>query len=105
MGIQRLAFLLSFICLSAGIAVLAQGSHVHSEYLPKIKMTKVETDMLFVSNTPEQFMQIGFVARYPNQQLVTPPKNITVTMFSNSLKPLYENSKNQNLIAVTDGDS
>ena len=92
------------ISLSFAVHLRAQDSHVRSEYMPKVKMTKVETDMLFVSNAPDQFMQIGFVARYPNQQLVTPPKNITVTMFSNSPKPLYENTKDQNLVAVTDGN-
>lgn len=83
----------------------AQDSHVRSEYMPKIKMTKVESDMMFVTNTPEQFIQVGLVARYPNQKLVTPPKSIAITIFSNSPKLLYENKKDQNLIAVTDGQS
>ena len=82
-----------------------QDPHVRTEYLPKIKMTKVETDMMFVINTPEQFMQIGLIARYPKQQLITPPKTINLTIFSNSPKLVYENTKDQNLIVVTDGES
>jgi hypothetical protein len=93
------------LCLAANIHGQAQDPHVHSEYMPKVKMTKVETDMLFVSDTPEQFMQIGFIGRYPNQQLITPPKIVNLTMFSNSAKPLYENSKDQRLVVVTDGES
>src|SRR5437879_2794533 len=95
-----LAFYLSF----AGIGQ-SQDTHVRSEYMPRIKMTKVESDMMFVINTVEQFMQVGLIARYPNQQLVTPPKNVTVTIFSNSPKLLYESTNDQNLIAVTDGES
>ena len=97
--------LLIIICFSFETLGQAQDSHARSEYLPQVKMTKVETDMLFVSDTSEQFMQVGFVTRYPGQQLITPPKNITLTMFSNSPKPLYENTKDHNLLAVTDGDS
>lgn len=82
-----------------------QDPHVRTEYLPKVKMTIVETDMMFVINTPEQFMQVGLVARYPNQQLITPPKAINITIFSNSPKLIYENTKDQNLIVVTDGES
>jgi hypothetical protein len=99
------SFLMLVICFSLPALGQDQDPHVRAEYMPKVKMTKVETDMLFVSNTPEQFMQLGFVARYPGEQLKTPPKNITLTIFSNSPKPLYENTKNQKLIAVTDGES
>lgn len=93
------------VCLSAAAHAQAQDPHVHSEYMPKYKLTKVETDMLFVSDSADQFMQIGFVSRYPNQQPVTPPKSITITMYSNSPKPLYEKTKSQNLTAITDGNS
>jgi hypothetical protein len=105
MRFHYLFFPVLIICLSVTTLAQTQDSHVRSEYLPDVKMTKVETDMLFVSNTPEQFMQLGFVARYAGQQLVKPPKNITITMFSNSLKPLYQNTRNQNLVAITDGES
>jgi len=43
-----LAMIVSF---SFALSVQAQDSHVRSEYMPKIKMTKVETDMLLVSNS------------------------------------------------------
>ena len=68
-------------------------------------MTKVETDMLFVSNTADQFMQVGFIALYQTQQLVTPPRKVTLIIFSNSPKPLYRNTKDQKLIAVIDGQN
>ena len=98
-------FLLILLTWSSATTIgQTQDSHVHSEYMPKVKMTKVETDMLFVSDTSEQFMQLGFEARYPSGQL-KPPKNITLTIFSNSPKPLYENSKDQTLLAITDGES
>jgi hypothetical protein len=95
-----IAFYLSFAAIGQ-----TQDTHVRSEYIPKVKMTKVESDTMVVINTAEQFMQVGLVARYPNQQLVTPPRNITVTIFSNSPKPLYASTKDQNLIAITDGES
>ncbi len=95
-----LAFYLFFAAIGQ-----AQDTHVRSEYMPKIKMTKVESDTMFVTDTAEQFMQVGLVARYPNQQPVTPPKTVTVTIFSNSPKLLYESTKDQNLIAVTDSES
>lgn len=98
-------FLLLAISLSSATLVQAQDPHVRSEYMPKVKMTKVETDMLFVTNTAEQFVQVGLVAVYPNQQRVTPPKNVTLTIFSNSRKLLYESTKDQKLVAVTDGES
>lgn len=100
-----LLFLILAFYLSLAAIGQTQDTHVRSEYMPKIKMTKVESDMMFLINTVEQFMQIGLIARYPNQQLVTPPKNITVTIFSNSPKLLYESTKDQNLIALTDGKS
>lgn len=102
---RRPLLLALVISLSVTILGQSQDPHVRSEYMPKIKMTKVETDMLFVTNTAEQFMQVGLIARYPNQQLVIPPKNITMTIFSNSPKLLYESTKDQNLVAVTDGES
>jgi len=102
---HQLLFLSLVTSLSITTLGQVQDPHVRSEYLPKVKMTKVETDMLFVTNTAEQFMQVGLVAHYPNQQLVTPPKNVTLTIFSNSAKLLYESTKDQNLVAVTDGES
>lgn len=93
------------ICLSVVAHAQAQNPHVRSEYMPKYKLTRVETDMLFVSDSADQFMQIGFISRYSTQQLVTPPKSVTITMYSNSPEPLYENRKNQNLTAITDGNS
>jgi hypothetical protein len=98
-------FLILAFVLSAAAIGQTQDPHVRSEYMPKVKMTKVETDMMFVINTNEQFMQLGLVARYPGQQLVKPPKNVTVTIFSNSPKLIYERTKDQNFIAVTDGQS
>lgn len=80
-------------------------SHVRTEYLPKVKMTKVETDAMFVINTPEQFMQLSLVARYPTQQLVKPPKTVNITIFSNSPRLMYESTKDQNLTVVTDGET
>ena len=105
MKLALLLFLILAFCPSLVAVGQAQDTHVHSEYMPKVKMTKVESDMMFVIDTTDQFMQLGLVARYPNQQLVKPPKNITLTIFSNSPKPLYENTKDQNLIVVTDGES
>jgi hypothetical protein len=102
---SRLFFLILACYLSFAAIGQSQDTHVRSEYMPKIKMTKVESDMMFVINTVEQFMQVGLIARYPNQQLVTPPKNVTVTIFSNSPKLLYEGTNDQNLIAITDGES
>ena len=69
-------FLILAIYLSVTAVGQAQDTHVRSEYIPKIRMTKVESDMMFVINTAEQFMQVGLVARYPNQQLVASPKNV-----------------------------
>ncbi|SRR5258705_6441659 len=91
-------------CMSVTSFAQTQDPHVRSEYLPDVKRTRVETDMLFVINTAEQFVQVGFLAFYAKQQLVTGPKNITVTIFSNSPKPIYENTKDQNLVVITDGD-
>ena len=105
MKLSKPAFLILAFYLSFVTTGQAQDTHIRSEYMPKFKMTKVESDMMFVINTPDQFMQLGLIARYPNQQLVTPPKNVSLTIFSNSPKPLYESKKDQNLTAVTDGQS
>ncbi|MBD0371866.1 MAG: hypothetical protein ICV60_13585 [Pyrinomonadaceae bacterium] len=100
--LPALLILISMFVITPGQTT---DSHVRTEYLPKVKMTKVETDMMFVINTPEQFMQLSLEARYPKQQLVTPPKTINVIIFSNSPRLIYESTKDQNLTVVTDGES
>jgi hypothetical protein len=105
MIIRKFLFTAFIFCLQSIGFGQVQDSHVNREYLSDIKMTKVETDAMYISDTTDQFMQLSLVTRYPKQQLVTSPKKVNLSFFSNSPRLIYENTKNQNLVVVTDGES
>ena len=51
----------------------AQGSGVHSEYMKDNKTTRVETNMLYVLNTPDQFVELMLRSWYKGDKLTAPP--------------------------------
>src|SRR5437762_6569019 len=97
-----------FILLVAVCPARAQQppqSHVFSEYMKDTKETRVETTMLYVGNTPEQFLQLQLRAWYPKQKLVQPAKRIGLDIYSFARAPLYQQEADWQLVAVADGET
>jgi hypothetical protein len=86
------------------ISVYAQDPHVRTEYMKDIKMTKVETDLMYVINNPTQFMQVSLSSRYKGEKLVQLPSKINLSIWSSSKDALYRKDKDRKLIVVTDGE-
>jgi hypothetical protein len=79
------------MALAMSAVTRGQDSHVLTRYEKGIDRTVVHSDLLYVVNTPSQFIQIQMVGRYPKQGKPTePPDRIYVEFFSFAAKPLYQ---------------
>jgi hypothetical protein len=94
---QLPVFLLIF-----ALPVCARAQTVRAEYMKDVKRTKVETNLLYLLNTPEQFVEVQFSTTYKGETLVKPPDKIEMTVWSVSKKALYRSSGQ--LSAVADGE-
>lgn len=103
MNCRRICLFTLFALIFSTIGY-AQDSHVRSEYLKDIKMTKVETDLMYVTNTPSQFVQMSLVSRYKGEKLVQPPSKVTLSIQSSSKDALYRKDKDRRLVAIADGE-
>ena len=104
MNISR-SFLLIFFTFLSSVLVTAQDSHVHTRYVKDINKTIVETDLMYLNNTPQQFVQLGFVTRYPGEQMNKAPDKIDLLIWSFSREVMYKNRKDLTLMFSTDGES
>ena len=95
---------LALCALMSSTLGYAQETHVRTEYLKDIKMTKVETDLMYVLNTSAQFVQVSLLSRYKGEKLVQPPKQITFSIWSTSKDALYRKDKDRKLVVITDGE-
>ena len=59
--------LLTFFAFLLPVSVIAQDTHVRTRYVQATKTTIVETDLMYIINTPQQFVQLGLVSRYPGE--------------------------------------
>jgi len=101
---NKLQFLsLGLILLAMSVTVSAQGSGVHTEYMKDNKTTRVETSMLYVYNTPDQFVQLMLRSWYKGEKLTSSPTKVDVEVFSFSKNPLYKKDKDRAFVIVADG--
>ena len=87
------------ICVNAN----AQDTGLHTEYMKDNKTTRVETSMLYVYNTPDQFVQLMLRSWYKGEKLTSAPAKVDVEVFSFSKNPLYKKDKDRVLVIVADG--
>jgi len=100
---KRCLFLAVLLVLTACVTGKAQSSGVHSEYMKDTKTTRVETFMLYVYNTPDQFVELQLRSWYKGEKLMSPPTKVDVEVFSFSKNPLYKKDKDRSLVIVADG--
>jgi len=94
---------LSLLVLATCVTANAQDTGVHTEYTKDAKTTRVETSMLYVHNTPDQFVEVIFRSWYKGEKLTSAPTKVDVEVFSFSQNPLYKKDKDRVLVIVADG--
>jgi len=94
---------LSLLLITTYVTGNAQGSGIHTEYMKDNKTTRVETNTLYVYNTPDQFVELTLRSWYKGEKLTSPPNKVDVEVLSFSKKPLYKNDKDLAFIIVADG--
>jgi hypothetical protein len=95
--------LLSLLLLATCVTGNAQESGIHTEYMKDNKTTRVETSMLYVYNTPDQFVQLTLRSWYKGEKLTSAPTKVDLEVFSFSKDPLYKKDKDRALVIVADG--
>ena len=98
----RLVGLIFFLIVFGALDLSAQGTGVKSEYLKDGNITKVETNMLYVGNTADQFVGIQLTGTYKGEKLESPPK-IEITVFSFSKEPIYKKDKDRVVVIIANG--
>ena len=97
--------LFMFFALVLSPSLRAQDPHVHTRFIKESKTTMVETDLMYLINTPQQFVQLGLVTRYPGERLEKPPKKIDLLIWSFSKDVMYRADKDHTVILSADGES
>ena len=97
-------FLISLLSIWSVSTSLAQGTGVRTENLKDDKSTKVETNMLYLGNTIDQFVGLQLGGRYKGEKLTSPPK-IEITVFSFSKEPIFKKDKDRLLTIIADGSA
>jgi hypothetical protein len=100
MNVTRIVVLVSLVFIAAGLGD-GQAVGLHTEYMKDDKTTRVETSLLYVRNTPDQFVELMFRGWFKGEKPVKPPTKIAIEMFSLAKNPLYESKRS--LIAICDG--
>lgn len=96
-------FLPLFLVLATCLTCMAQNSGIHTEYMKDNKTTRVETSMLYVYNTPDQFVQLMLRSWYKGEKLTSPPTKVDIEIFSFSKTQIYKNDKDRSLVIIADG--
>ena len=94
---------LSLFVLTTYVTGNAQGSGIHTEYMKGNKTTRVETNALYVYNTPDQFVELTLRSWYKGEKLTSLPTKVDVEVFSFSKNPLYKTDKERAFFIVADG--
>jgi hypothetical protein len=63
------------------VTCYAQGSGIHTEYMKGEKTTRVETSMLYVYNSTDQFVQLMLRSWYKGEKLTSRPPRWTSRYF------------------------
>jgi hypothetical protein len=93
---------LNLLLLATCVTANAQET-VHTEYSKDYKTTRVETSMLYVYNTPDQFVELILRSWYKGEKLTSAPTKVDLEVFSFSKNPLYKKDKDRALVIVADG--
>ncbi len=94
---------LNLLVLATCVSANAQDTGVHTEYMKDNKTTRVETSMLYVHNTPDQFVELIFRSWYKGEKLTSPPTKVDLEVLSFSKDPLYKKDKDRAFVIVADG--
>jgi hypothetical protein len=94
---------LSLLLLASCVTANAQDTGVHTEYMKDNKTTRVESSMLYVSNTPDQFVELRLLSWYKGEKLTAPPAKVDLEVLSFSKDPLYKKDKDRAFVIVADG--
>ena len=94
---------LNLLLLATCVTADAQDTGVHTEYMKDNKTTRVETSMLYVYNTPDQFVELTLFSWYKGEKLTSAPTKVDLEVFSFSKNPLYKKDKDRALVIVADG--
>jgi hypothetical protein len=86
MNRHRIFFLVLLILLSY-VTANAQGSGIRTEYMKDNKTTRVETNMLFVYNTADQFVELMPVPQSAQIKAAGNLNGITMEWMGISMKP------------------
>lgn len=97
--------LLIFFTLVLPAYAYPQDPHVSTKYMKESKQTRVSTDFMFAIDTPSQFLQVQLSFRYPNQQLLKPPRRIALAITSYTREVLYRREADRKFLIIADGDS
>lgn len=95
-------------CLSLMLALAPapraqeQKARVRTEYMKSAKKTRVEANVLFVLNAPDQFLQLQLRAWHKGQQLDSPAEQIELDFVSFGKSPRYAANEDRRLVAVFD---
>lgn len=84
--------------------VYPQDAHVHTQYVNNSNKTTVQTDWLYLLNTPQQFLELILNIQYTGQRLKNPPEKIDLLIWSFSKEVIYKENKYQKLQITTDGE-
>jgi hypothetical protein len=93
---------LPLLLLVFALPVCARAQAVSVEYMKDAKRTRVETPLLYVLNTPEQFVEVQFTTTYKGATLVKPPDKIEISVWSVAKKAMYRGGRE--LGVVVDGE-
>ena len=94
---------LSLLMLVSTCLVGGQTPGIHIEYMKDNKSTRVETNLLYVYNTPDQFVELMLRSGYKAEKLVKPPSGVSLEIFSLSKTPLYRKDRDRSVVAIADG--
>ena len=83
--------------------VRGQESHVETRYYKDTNRTVLTSDLIYVINSPSQFMQIQLVGRFAGQGKPTQlPDKLNLQFYSFTRDPVYQTDTNHRLRAKVD---
>lgn len=94
---------LTLLLLATCVTGNAQETGIYTEYTKDYKTTRVETSMLYVYNTPDQFVELRLRSWYKGEKLAAAPTKVDLEVLSFSKNPLYKKDKDRALVIVADG--
>lgn len=94
--------LLTLNCLPV---IYAQDSHVHVRHSDDGHKTLVQTEWMYLLNTPQQLVQATLNSQFEGQRLPNTTDKVDLLIDSFSREVLYRDSKTQALLIKTDGES